>query len=85
MFLDRGNSFPCSTSLANETRWSGPPDGEGPGLTAKGNDPRQPNVHFDLTAVNYLIQQPKPFVWTADPDKIIAAAARGHQVLTSVR
>lgn len=30
-------------------------------------------------------QQPKPFVWTADPDKIIAAAARGHQVLISVR
>jgi hypothetical protein len=30
-------------------------------------------------------QQPKPFVWTADPDKIIAAAARGHQVPTSVR
>ncbi|GLK73425.1 hypothetical protein GCM10017643_35420 [Ancylobacter dichloromethanicus] len=30
-------------------------------------------------------QQPKPFVWTADPDKITAAAARGHQVLTSVR
>jgi len=30
-------------------------------------------------------QQPKPFVWTADPDKVIAAAARGHQVLTSVR
>jgi transposase len=26
-------------------------------------------------------QQPKPFVWTADPDKIIAAANRGHQVL----
>ena len=25
--------------------------------------------------------QSKPFVWTADPDKIIAAAARGHQVL----
>ncbi len=30
-------------------------------------------------------QQPKPFVWTADPDKIIAAAARGHQVLESIR
>jgi transposase len=29
-------------------------------------------------------QQPKPFVWTADPDKIIAAAARGHQVLDSI-
>ena len=25
-------------------------------------------------------QQPKPFVWTADPDKIIAAANRGYQV-----
>jgi hypothetical protein len=25
-------------------------------------------------------QQPKPFVWTADPDKIIAAANRGHKV-----
>lgn len=24
---------------------------------------------------------PKPFVWTADPDKIIAAVRRGHQVL----
>ena len=30
-------------------------------------------------------QQPKPFVWTADPDKIIAAAARRHQVLESIR
>jgi transposase len=29
--------------------------------------------------------QSKPFVWTADPDKIIAAAARGHQVLESIR
>ena len=26
---------------------------------------------------------PKPFVWTADPDKIIAAVRRGHQVLDS--
>ena len=24
---------------------------------------------------------PKPFVWTADPDKIIAAVKRGHQAL----
>jgi glyoxylase-like metal-dependent hydrolase (beta-lactamase superfamily II) len=29
-------------------------------------------------------QQPKPFVWTPDPDKIIAAT-RGHQVLDSIR
>jgi transposase len=27
---------------------------------------------------------PKPFVWTADPDKIIAAVKRGHQVLDSI-
>ena len=26
-------------------------------------------------------QQPKPFVWTADPDQIIAAVRRGHQTL----
>jgi len=29
-------------------------------------------------------QQSKPFVWTADPDKIIVAAARGHQMLESI-
>jgi hypothetical protein len=29
--------------------------------------------------------QSKPFVWIADPDKIIAAAARGRQVLESIR
>ncbi|GEP10259.1 IS630 family transposase [Methylobacterium gnaphalii] len=28
-------------------------------------------------------RQPKPFVWTADPDRIIQAAKRGHQVLDS--
>jgi hypothetical protein len=29
-------------------------------------------------------QSPKPFVWTADPDTIIAAASRGYQVLDSI-
>ena len=29
-------------------------------------------------------QTPKPFAWTADPDKIIAAANRGRQVLDSI-
>ncbi|TJW45848.1 MAG: IS630 family transposase, partial [Mesorhizobium sp.] len=28
--------------------------------------------------------EPKPFTWTADPDKIIAAVKRGHQVLDSL-
>jgi hypothetical protein len=27
---------------------------------------------------------PKPFSWIADPDKIIAAVRRGHQVLDSI-
>ena len=29
-------------------------------------------------------QQSKPFRWTADPDKIIAAVRRGHQALDSI-
>jgi transposase len=28
--------------------------------------------------------QPKPFIWTADPDKIIAAVDRGRQALDSI-
>ena len=39
-------------------------------------------------AINRFIadhnQQSRPFVWTADPDKIIAAATRGHQALDSI-
>jgi hypothetical protein len=27
---------------------------------------------------------PKPFIWTADPDKIIAAVKRGYQMLDSI-
>jgi hypothetical protein len=27
---------------------------------------------------------PKPFTWTADPDKIIEAVKRGHQALDSI-
>ena len=29
-------------------------------------------------------ENPRPFVWTADPDRIIAAIKRGHQVLDSI-
>ena len=39
-------------------------------------------------AINRFVAEtnndPKPFTWTADPDKIIAAVKRGHQVLDSV-
>ena len=29
-------------------------------------------------------QNPRPFVWTADPDKIIANGSRGRQTLYSI-
>jgi transposase len=39
-------------------------------------------------AINRFLKEtndrPKPFVWTADPDKIIAAVRRGNQVLDSI-
>jgi transposase len=39
-------------------------------------------------AINRFIaktnEAPKPFVWTADPDDIIAAVRRGHQELNSI-
>jgi transposase len=34
--------------------------------------------------VNETNRTPKPFTWTADPDKVIAAVKRGHQVLDSI-
>jgi transposase len=40
-------------------------------------------------AINRFIEEtnaaPRPFRWTKDPDKIIAAARRGHQILESLR
>ena len=39
-------------------------------------------------AINRFLKEhnetPKPFIWKADPDKIIAAVRRGHQMLDSV-
>jgi hypothetical protein len=39
-------------------------------------------------AINRFVTEtnadPKPFTWTANPDKIIAAVKRGHQVLDSI-
>jgi hypothetical protein len=34
--------------------------------------------------LNETHQMPRPFTWTADPNKIIAAVKRGHQVLDSI-
>jgi transposase len=39
-------------------------------------------------AINRFVAEtnddPRPFIWTADPDKIIAAVKRGHQALKSI-
>jgi len=39
-------------------------------------------------AINRFLDEtnsdPKPFTWTADPDKIVAAVKRGHQLLDSI-
>ena len=39
-------------------------------------------------AINRFVHEhnaePSPFTWTADPDRIIAAVRRGHQVLDSI-
>jgi hypothetical protein len=39
-------------------------------------------------AINRFVAEgshdPKSFTWTAEPDKIIAAVRRGHQVLDSI-
>jgi hypothetical protein len=39
-------------------------------------------------AVNRFLAEtnddPKPFIWTADPDKIVAAVRRGYQALDSI-
>jgi transposase len=47
------------------------------------------NSIVDLqAAINRFVSdhntEPKPFVWTADPDHIIAAVKRGHQTLDSI-
>ena len=34
--------------------------------------------------LNETNQMPRPITWTADPNKIIAAVKRGHQVLESI-
>jgi len=38
-------------------------------------------IHRFLDDIN---ADPKPFTWTKDPDEIIAAVKRGHQVLDSI-
>jgi len=38
-------------------------------------------IHSFLGDIN---ENPKPFTWTKDPNKIIAAVKRGYQVLDSI-
>ena len=43
--------------------------------------PLPPDVAERFVAENN--KNPKPFTWTADPDKMIAAVKRGYQALDS--
>ena len=55
-------------------------------------DDRQRGVFHSIvnlqTAINRFIAEtnddPTPFVWTANPNKIVAAVKRGHQALDSI-
>lgn len=44
-------------------------------------DELKATIHRFLTETN---ARPKPFIWTKDPNKIIAAVKRGYQVLDSI-
>jgi len=84
-WLDRHQRFtfhftPTSCSWLNAVEASSP-SCRGVASSAASSTP-----FVDLqAAINRFLaehnQQPKPFTWTADPDKIIAAVKRGHQVL----
>ena len=56
-----------------------------PKLEALGHETRVTDLTSGVHAIVRTSQNaPKPFTWTADPDKIIAAVKRGHQVLDSI-
>ena len=64
-------------------------EGMRPGGGAYRGPERRLKRGVDLqAAINRFVvdhnQQPKPFVWTADPDKIIAAATRERKMLESI-
>ena len=45
-------------------------------------------THLQVAINRFLAEHnraPKPFVWTKDPDQIVAAVKRGHQALESIR
>src|ERR1700732_1645998 len=49
--------------------------------------PPPPLVDLQVAINRFLAEHnrsPKPFVWTADPNRIIAAASRGYQILDSI-
>ena len=50
--------------------------------------PRLFRLRTDKAAINRFVEEhnsePKPFVWTADPDRILGKVTRGTQALASV-
>ena len=78
-----------STSRRPHARGSTPSKASSPSSPSGASSAASSTRVVDLqAAINRFVAEhnanPKPFTWTADPDKIIAAVKRGHQVLDSI-
>ncbi len=85
------NAIPASPSISPRTRRPGsmPSRASSPKLSKRRLKRGVFSSIVDLqAAINRFLAEtndnPKPFIWTADPDKIIAAVRRGYQALDSI-
>jgi hypothetical protein len=83
---------PCALQIMKSpSQWPAPTSetATGGGLRRAGQETRARSVADLQAAINRFLadhnEHSKPFEWVADPDKIIAAVRRGHQVLDSIR
>jgi len=80
------NSSPSCVTLSTSASWLNAVEGFFAKLTKRRLKRGAFCSIVDLqAAINRFLKEtndhPKPFVWTADPDKIIAAVKRGYQTL----
>jgi hypothetical protein len=82
-YFRRARSSASSSTITGRT--STPRRGRGSIAVPASCSTTRPTSCPWLNAVEGFQQnEPKPFTWTADPDKIIAAVKRGHQVVDSL-
>jgi len=87
-WLARHRASP-STSHRPRARGSMQSKGSSPNLPSSGSSAVSSGASSILqAAINRFVaknnRDPKPFTWTADPDKTIAAVRRGHRVLDTI-